>query len=89
MMAYYEGPTAHLPSNLLPEMARTLGISVEALLGTEVAKRKTKAVDTRKQRRPQQIMRLPSEERRQIPQLVDAFIERGHLKRKSQAKQAA
>ncbi|MEO8007407.1 MAG: helix-turn-helix transcriptional regulator [Betaproteobacteria bacterium] len=89
MMAYYEGPSAHPPAALLPAMARALGVSVEALLGTELAKRKTKAVDTRMQRRLQQIANLPSEERRQILQLVDAFIERGQLKRKSQAKQAA
>lgn len=89
MMAYYEGPSANPPANLLPAIASALGVSVEALLGTETAKRKTKAVDTRMQRRLQQIASLPPEERRQILQLVDAFIERGQLKRKSQSKQAA
>ena len=83
MMAYYEGPTAFAPANLLPAMARVLGVSIEALLGTETAKRKTKAVDTRMQRRLQQIASLPTEERRQIMQLVDAFIERGQLKRRA------
>jgi hypothetical protein len=33
--------------------------------------------------RLQQIARLPPDERRQIMQLVDAFIERGQLKRRS------
>ena len=89
MMAYYEGPSANPPANLLPAMASALGVSVEALLGTETAKRKTKAVDTRMQRRLQQIASLPPEERRQILQLVDAFIERGQLKKKVAAKQAA
>jgi transcriptional regulator with XRE-family HTH domain len=89
MMAYYEGPSANPPANLLPAMASALGVSVEALLGTETAKRKTKAVDTRMQRRLPQIASLPPEERRQILQLVDAFIERGQLKKKVQAKQAA
>lgn len=89
MMAYYEGPTANPPANLLPAMASALGVSVEALLGTETAKRKTKAVDTRMQRRLLQIATLPPEERRQILQLVDAFIERGQLKKKVQSKQAA
>jgi len=42
MMAYYEGPSAFPPANL-----------------------------------------LPPEERRQIMQLVDAFIERGQLKRRA------
>jgi transcriptional regulator with XRE-family HTH domain len=85
MMAYYEGPSAFPPANLLPGIARTLGVSVEALLGTETAKRKTKAVDTRMQRRLQQIASLPPEERRQIMQLVDAFIERDQLKRRASA----
>ncbi len=89
MMAYYEGPTAHPPADLLPAMARALGVSVEALLGTETAKRRAKAVDTRMQRRLQQIGTLPPEERRQLLQLVDAFIERGQLKRKAAAKQPA
>lgn len=89
MMTYYEGPTAHPPADLLPAMARALGVSVEALLGTETAKRRTKAVDTRMQRRLQQIGTLPPEERRQLLQLVDAFIERGQLKRKVAAKQPA
>ncbi len=83
MMAYYEGPTAFPPATLLPTLARVLGISVETLLGTETAKRKSKAVDTRMQRRLQQIAGLPTEERRQIMQLVDAFIERGQLKRRA------
>ncbi len=89
MMAYYEGDTAHPPGDLLPAMAKCLGVSVEALLGTEIAKRKTKAMDTRMQRRLTQIAGLPPEDRRQILQLIDAFIERGQLKRKVQSKQAA
>ena len=83
MMAYYESPSAFAPANLLSAMARVLGVSVETLLGTETAKRKAKAVDTRMQRRLQQIATLPPDERRQIMQLVDAFIERGQLKRRT------
>ena len=79
MMNYYEGPTAHPPAALLPAIARALGVSVDALLGTETAKRKAKAVDTRMQRRLQQIANLSPEERREILQFVDAFIGRGQL----------
>jgi transcriptional regulator with XRE-family HTH domain len=85
MMAYYEGPKAFAPATLLPGIAGALGVSVEALLGTETAKRKVKPADTRMQRRLQQIANLPPEERRQIMQLVDAFIERGQLKRRATA----
>lgn len=75
-------------------LAKEIGISQRmmayyALLGTETAKRKTKAVDTPMQRRLQQIANLPPEERRQIMQLVDAFIERGQLKRRASNPPAA
>lgn len=89
MMAYYERPSAFPPATLLPTLARVLGVSVETLLGTETAKRKSKAVDARMQRRLQQIASLPTEERRQILQLVDAFIERGQLKRRTTEAQEA
>ena len=83
MMAYYEGQTAHAPGDLLPHMAKTLGVSVDALLGTETLKRRAKATDTRMQRRLLEIEKLDVSDRRQIIQVIDAFIERGQLKRKS------
>ena len=86
MMAYYEGPTAHPPANLLPRMAQALGVSVDALLGNETAQRRRKATDTRLQRRLQQIEKLDAGERRQVLQVLDAFIERGQLKRRAQGK---
>lgn len=82
MMAYYEHPNAQAPAHLLPAMAQTLGVSVEALLGLETSKRRAKAVDTRMQRRLQQVAHLPAEERRQLLQLVDTFIDRDRLQRK-------
>ena len=87
MMAYYESPIAYPPSNLLPIFAKALDVSVEALLGVETAKRRSKATDTRMQRRLLQIDKLEVSEKRQILQLIDAFIERGELKRKAQTKQ--
>ena len=85
MMAYYESPTAYPPANLLPVFAKALGVSVEALLGVETAKRRTKATDTRMQRRLLQIDKLDAADKRQVLQLIDAFNERGQLKRKGQA----
>lgn len=83
MMAYYEGPTAQPPANLLPAMAQTLGVSVDTLLGMETSKRRAKATDTRMQRRLQQITHLPPQERRQILQFLDAFIQRGQLRKRA------
>jgi hypothetical protein len=69
-------------------MAEALGVSVDALLGVETAKRRAKPTDTRMQRRLQQIEKLPPEERRQVLQVIDAFIERGELKRKTNGQAA-
>lgn len=88
MMAYYEGPTAQPPANLLSAIASALGVSIETLLGTETSKRRAKATDTRLQRRLQQIEKLSPQERRQILQMLDALIERGQLKQKVQASAA-
>ena len=82
MMAYYEGPKSHPPSDLLPEFAKALGVTVETLLGVEVSKRKAKPTDTRLHRRLQQLDQLDPVEKRQVLQVLDAFIERGKLKRK-------
>jgi transcriptional regulator with XRE-family HTH domain len=85
MMAYYEGPTAHPPANLLPAMAQALGISVDTLLGVEVSKRRAKATDTRLARRLRQIESLDPKARRQIVQLIDTLIAAERVKRKAKA----
>ena len=89
MIAYYEGQTAHPPTTLLPAIATALRITTDELLGQAPVKRIAKSRDTRLERRLQQIERLDPTERRQIMQVIDAFIERGQLKRRAQNKQAA
>jgi transcriptional regulator with XRE-family HTH domain len=88
MIAYYEVQSEHPPTHLLPAIARVLGLSADELLGLEHVKRAPRAKDSRMQRRLQQIEKLAPQERRQALQLLDAFIERGQLKRKTE-KQAA
>lgn len=89
MMAYYEGPAARPPANLLATMARTLGVSVDTLLGLETSKRRAKATDTRLARRLLEIEKLGATEKRQIIQIIDTFIERGKLKQRISAQEAA
>ena len=67
---------------LLPELAQLLGVSVDELLGVRPVRR-AKKTDTRLQRRLQQVDKLDGKERRQVLQLLDAFIERAQLKRAS------
>ncbi len=89
MVAYYESPEAHPPANLLPDMARVLGVSTDELLGVAPTRRTKKTGNTRIERRLAQIEKLEPTEKRQVLQVLDAFIERGQLKKKIQSKQAA
>jgi transcriptional regulator with XRE-family HTH domain len=88
MIAYYEGQSEHPPTTLLPAIAQALQLSTDELLGLEspAAKRAGRPRDNRLQRRLQQIESLPPEERRQLIQIVDAFIERGQLKRRASSR---
>lgn len=81
--AYYEGETEYPPTHLLPRIAQALHISADELLGIAPLKKATKPRDSRLQRRLQQIEGLSVTEKRQVLQLLDAFIERGQLKRKA------
>lgn len=89
MVAYYEGPEAHPPAHLLADMARGLGVTTDELLGAAPARRAKKIGNSRLERRLQQIEKLPPQEKRQVLQVIDAFIERGQLKQKVEAKRPA
>lgn len=85
MIAYYEGETEHPPASLLPGLAQALGVTIEQLLSTEPVKkpaRPAKPANSRLQRRLAQIEQLGPTEKRQVLQLIDAFIERGQLRKK-------
>lgn len=84
MVAYYEGPNAAPPANLLPQIATALGVSIDALFGLDTQKRRLvkQDGDSRLRRRLLAIEKLEAADKRQVLQLLDAFIERGQLKRK-------
>ncbi|HEX8988228.1 MAG TPA: helix-turn-helix transcriptional regulator [Rhodocyclaceae bacterium] len=86
MVAYYESPNATPPSNLLPSIATALGVSIDELFGRSTKRRLVKQEgDSRLRRRLLAIEKLDVAEKRQVLQLIDAFIERGQLKRKAHA----
>jgi len=84
MVAYYEAPNANPPAHLLPQMAQVLGVTVDGLLGSKPPKRVKAIATNRLERRLLEIEKLDAGDKRQILQLIDAFIERGQLKRKAQ-----
>ncbi len=84
MVAYYENPAAAPPANLLPQIASALGVSIDELYGVQAKRRLVKQDgDSRLRRRLLAIEKLGVAEKRQVLQILDAFIERGQLKRRA------
>ncbi len=87
MVAYYESPTATPPANLLPQIAAVLRVTIDELFGRSPKRRLAKQDgDSRLRRRLLAIEKLDGTEKRQVLQLIDAFIERGQLKRKMESR---
>ncbi len=88
MVAYYESPTATPPAHLLPAIAQALGVSIDDLYGRDAPKKRLakQEGDSRLRRRLLAIEKLETTEKRQVLQLIDAFIERGQLKRKMESR---
>jgi len=81
MVAYYETEAARLPTHLLPQIAKVLGVSTDQLLGVKEVKGNGKRHDNRLWRRISQVEKLPTPLRKQIVQILDAFLEREKLKK--------
>jgi transcriptional regulator with XRE-family HTH domain len=87
MVAYYESPAATPPANLLPQIAAALGVSIDELFGVGAKRRLVKQDgDSRLRRRLLAIDKLAIADKRQVLQVIDAFIERGQLKRKMESR---
>lgn len=87
MVAYYESPAATPPANLLPQIAGALGVSIDELFGRSAKRKLVKQEgDSRLRRRLLAIEKLDGAEKRQVLQVIDAFIERGQLKRKAESR---
>jgi transcriptional regulator with XRE-family HTH domain len=90
MIAYYESPNALPPAPLLPAIASALGVTIDELFGFNLKRRLVKqdGGDSRLRRRLLAIDKLNAADKRQVIQLLDAFIERGQLKRKFESRAA-
>ncbi len=81
MIAYYEKETKYPPTHLLPLLVKALEVSSDQLLGIEKVKGNGKTRDNRLWRRFSQVEKLPTTQRKQIVQILDAFLEREKLKK--------
>ncbi len=76
LVAYYESPAATPPDNLLPQIAAARGVTIEDLFGVGKRRLAKQDGDSRLRRRLA-IEKLDVADKRQVLQLLDAFIERG------------
>jgi len=82
-------PVVCPPADLLPDMARALGISVDELRGVGSIERAERSTSSGLRRRVRGIEKLDARARRQNTRFLDTFIEREELEQKVQAKQPA
>jgi hypothetical protein len=68
----------------LPSIAHALGVTTDKLLGLAAIKVTARQKGSCLQRRMQEIEKLDAPDRRQVLQLLAAFIEKGQLKKKVQ-----
>jgi len=80
MLVYYEKHSEHPPAHLLPQLAKTLGVTADQLLGIEKVKTDGGAKDTKLWRRFSQLEKLPPAQRKPIIQIIDAVLEREKFK---------
>jgi transcriptional regulator with XRE-family HTH domain len=89
MIANYESPNAAPPAPLLPAITQALGVTIDELFGFNIKRRLVKQDgDSRLRCRLLAIDKLNAADKRQVIQLLDAFIERGQLKRKIESRAA-
>jgi hypothetical protein len=76
MIAHYEAQSVHPPGNLLPQLAESLGVTIEQLLAVEPLRHEPFVADVRIWRRMRRILELPPSTRLAILKMLDAVLDR-------------
>lgn len=83
MLVYYEKHAEHPPAHLLPQLAKALGVSTDQFFGIEAAKQ-SRSRDNKLSRRFSQVEKLPPQKKKQLVQILGAFLENEKLKKAGQ-----
>lgn len=75
VIAYYEAESTQPPGALLADLARTLRVSADELLGLKPLSEKTPPRTARLRKRLQKVEQLPPADQRTVLKLVDALAE--------------
>lgn len=84
MLVYYEKHAEHPPAHLLPQLTKALGVTTDQFLGIKTMKGSERTRDNRLWRRFNQVEKLPPPKKKQIVQILDAFLESEKLKKAAQ-----
>lgn len=82
MIVYYEGQQHPPLAEVVVKLAPLLATNADELLGLVAPRRVPTALDARVIRRLRAIEQLAPGDRRQLLQLIDAFVEHGQRKRR-------
>jgi transcriptional regulator with XRE-family HTH domain len=83
MIAYYEARAALPPGHVLTALAEALGVSVDELVGKRPARAAAKSSPRRLWQRFSQIEKLPLRDRKELFNVIDAYLERHRLIQKA------
>ena len=82
MVAYYEGQTNYLPTHILPQLARALGVSVDELTDSSTVSVVPVDVDGQVWRRFLRLHELPTRAKSAAIQQLDAILDRLEKRRR-------
>lgn len=71
----YEVGRRRVPVSALPQLARTLGVTVEELLGADAAAAKRRGPAPRLQQQIERIQQLPRTQQRFVMQMLDTVLQ--------------
>lgn len=75
-LSYYERDGRYIPSTLIPALAKSLGVSIEELLGVANSHPRKRGPKSRLERQLERISRLPRNQQEKILAVVEAFIDK-------------
>ena len=82
-LSYWER-SGNLPrADLIIPIAQALGVTADELLGLAAGRARTKAPDSRLDRRLRAVQQLPAAEKRQVLAFIDALLDRERLKKRA------
>jgi len=73
-LSFYEREADHVPSNLLPALAKALGVPVDVILGTAELAKSKRGPKSKLERQLEAVRKLPPSKQQFVIQLLDQLL---------------